>query len=180
MSMRLAATAAVLAALVLPASAAAKEITKVTICGQGGCHSTDDADRLAALPVGGTPTDPPRAAPFYRVTVHMRENRAMSFRMYFLPRPGLDATFDAPGRRPRVARTRPQALPRHEAAVQPHAAPERHAGPDRDADRRRYRRGQLPVADRHRRRRRHRRRSTGAPAALACPGAGDRVMCLIG
>jgi hypothetical protein len=86
---RFIAIAAVLAALGLPASAAAKEITKVTICGQGGCHSTDDRDRLATLPVGGTPTDPPRAAPFYRVTVHMRESRPMSFRMYFLPHPGL-------------------------------------------------------------------------------------------
>jgi hypothetical protein len=86
---RFVAIAAVLATLGLPASAAAKEITKVTICGQGGCHSTEDRDRLAALPVGGTPTDPPRAAPFYRVTVHMREQRAASFGMYFLPGPGL-------------------------------------------------------------------------------------------
>ena len=86
---RLVLVAAVLAALALPASATAKEITKVTICGQGGCRSTDDRDRLATLPVGGTPTDPPRAAPFYRVTVHMRENRPTSFRMYFLPHPGL-------------------------------------------------------------------------------------------
>jgi hypothetical protein len=86
---RFAALAAALAALPLPASAAAKEITKVTICGQGGCHSTDDRTQLATLPVGGTPSDPPRAAPFYRVTVHMRSDRPRSFRMYFVPRAGL-------------------------------------------------------------------------------------------
>jgi len=89
MSSRLAALAIAGAALVLPASAAAKELTKVTICGQGGCHSTEDRSRLATLPVGGTPTDPPKAAAFYRVTVHMRAERPGLFRMYFLSGQGL-------------------------------------------------------------------------------------------
>lgn len=89
MSQRFAVVAAMVAALGLPASAAAKEVTKVTVCGEGGCRSTDDRDRLATLPVGGTPTDPPTAAPFYRVRVQMRADRPVSFSMYFLPRPGL-------------------------------------------------------------------------------------------
>src|SRR5947207_9553003 len=89
MSPRLAALAIAGAALVLPASAAAKELTKVTICGQGGCHSTEDRSRLATLPVGGMPTDPPKAAAFYRVTVHIRGDRPGSFRMYFLSGQGM-------------------------------------------------------------------------------------------
>src|SRR4051812_16153540 len=89
MSLRLAAVVAVIAALAVPVPAAAKVVTKITVCGQGGCRATDDRDRLAALPVGGTPTDPPRAAPFYRVRVRMRGVGPASFSMYFLPRQGL-------------------------------------------------------------------------------------------
>jgi hypothetical protein len=86
---RLVVVAGVVGALALPVQAAAKVVTKITICGKRGCHSTDDRDRLAALPVGGTPTEPPTAAPFYRVTVRIRAERPVSFGMYYLPRPGL-------------------------------------------------------------------------------------------
>ena len=90
MWLRLTILAAVGAAgLALPSPAGAKDVSKVTICGQGGCHSTTDRDRLVTLPVGGTPVDPPTAARFYRVTVHMGAGRPSSFRMYFLPSPGL-------------------------------------------------------------------------------------------
>src|SRR5687768_10526130 len=68
----------------------------------GGRQGTDDdhdlrpgrlsrdarPQRLDALPVGGAATNPPKAA-FFRVTVHMRADRPVSFRMYFLPREGL-------------------------------------------------------------------------------------------
>lgn len=86
MSTRLIALALAGAVLVLPGSAVAKELTMITICGRDDCHSTHDHSRLAALPVGGTPTDPPEAASFFRVNVHMRAGRPGSFRMYFLPR----------------------------------------------------------------------------------------------
>jgi hypothetical protein len=79
----------ILAALALPSAAIAKEVTMVTVCGQEGCRSTDDRDRLAALPVGGAPTGPPRASSFYRVTIHMRADRPVKFSMYFLPEQGL-------------------------------------------------------------------------------------------
>jgi hypothetical protein len=89
MSTRLIALLIAGAVLALPGSAAAKELTMITVCGQDGCHSTRDRNRLDALPVGGAATNPPKAAAFFRVTVHMRADRPVSFRMYFLPREGL-------------------------------------------------------------------------------------------
>jgi hypothetical protein len=51
---------AALAALAVPATASAKEITKVKVCGTDGCVSTHDPQILQGLTNGGPPTIPPR------------------------------------------------------------------------------------------------------------------------
>ena len=61
---------AAVAALALAAApaAVAKEITKAEVCGTDGCVSVDDeAGRMALMTSGGSPTDPPHAAPYYEV-----------------------------------------------------------------------------------------------------------------
>jgi hypothetical protein len=60
---------AALAALALAVAppAVAKEITKAEVCGPEGCVSVDDEAGRMALMSGGSPIDPPRAAPYYEV-----------------------------------------------------------------------------------------------------------------
>ena len=64
---------AAIAALALAAApaAGAKEISKAEVCGQGGCATVDDEQGRMALMSGGSPTDPPRAAPYYEVRAEM-------------------------------------------------------------------------------------------------------------
>jgi hypothetical protein len=75
----LAAIAVVLGVLAVPATAPAKEISKVSVCGTAGqctTYDTSDFKSLMFLAEDGGPTDPPAAAaPWYRVrfTVDMRE-----------------------------------------------------------------------------------------------------------
>ena len=61
-----------IAALLLPAAATAKEITKVSVCGAGGeCKTFDRSDReaLSAFGPDGGPAGPPsKPAAWYRVT----------------------------------------------------------------------------------------------------------------
>ena len=62
----LAATAALLA----PGTAAAKEPTKVRVCGLDACQTVTERSVIAPLVEGGPPTDPPsRQAGWYKVTV---------------------------------------------------------------------------------------------------------------
>jgi hypothetical protein len=73
--MRTAAIAAALvaAALILPASAAAKEIKEGIVCGASSCETVRDRDLLMALADGGgIPAEPPQAGPFYKVTIVMQ------------------------------------------------------------------------------------------------------------
>jgi hypothetical protein len=50
---------AALAALAVPATASAKEITKVRVCGTDGCVTTHDQAVISGLTQGGPPTIPP-------------------------------------------------------------------------------------------------------------------------
>jgi hypothetical protein len=65
------AAALVAATLVVPATAAAKELKEATICGAGDCSTVTDKALVGALADGGNPTDPPQAGPFYKVTIVM-------------------------------------------------------------------------------------------------------------
>ena len=79
MRRHLAGIAVVLGVLAVPATAPAKEISKVSVCGtaaQCTTYDTSDFKSLMFLAEDGGPTDPPAAAaPWYRVrfTVDMRE-----------------------------------------------------------------------------------------------------------
>ena len=64
----------VLVALVVAPAAAAKEITSVKACGDGGCVTTKDPAILQGLMNGGPPTVPPDAhAPAIRLTAAITE-----------------------------------------------------------------------------------------------------------
>jgi hypothetical protein len=59
-------TAAAITALAFAAAAAAKEVTALRACGDSGCTTITDPDRLSGLPLGGdTQRPPPSAAPYY-------------------------------------------------------------------------------------------------------------------
>jgi hypothetical protein len=53
----------------LAATAAAKEVVAAKVCGASDCRDVKNRDALTALAEGGPPTDPPAAAPYYRVTL---------------------------------------------------------------------------------------------------------------
>jgi hypothetical protein len=53
----------------LAATAAAKEVVAAKVCGASDCRDVKDRDALAGLAEGGMPTDPPAAAPYYRMTL---------------------------------------------------------------------------------------------------------------
>jgi hypothetical protein len=62
------------AALAVPATAAAKQVTGATVCGADGCVTTRDAAVLRGLMNGGPPTVPPTAeAPVLRVRAAVSE-----------------------------------------------------------------------------------------------------------
>jgi hypothetical protein len=82
---------AVLVALALPAAAVAKEPTKVTACGAGGCESSRNQAIILPL-TGGPPAQPPDStAPGYRVQVSMRveedgvDKEVDTFATWFVP-----------------------------------------------------------------------------------------------
>jgi LPXTG-motif cell wall-anchored protein len=71
---RLATLIVVLATLVVVPAAAAKQITKVTACGDGGCVTTTDPAILTGLMNGGPPTVPSHTgAPAVRLTATISE-----------------------------------------------------------------------------------------------------------
>jgi hypothetical protein len=71
---RLAILIVVAATLVAAPAAAAKEVTKVTACGDNGCVTTTDPAILQGLMNGGPPTVPPDAhAPAIRLTSTVSE-----------------------------------------------------------------------------------------------------------
>jgi hypothetical protein len=59
----------------LATTAAAKEVVAAKVCGASHCRTADDRDVLLAVQQGGAPTDPPAAAPYYRVKVTFRAER---------------------------------------------------------------------------------------------------------
>jgi hypothetical protein len=65
------AAALVAAALIVPATATAKELKEATVCGAGDCSTVTDKALVGALADGGNPSDPPQAGPFYKVTIVM-------------------------------------------------------------------------------------------------------------
>jgi len=76
---------ALLAALALPAAAAAKEPTEVKVCGASDCRTIETHD--IAYAEGAGPTDPPTAAPFYttRLTMQMGPGRETSWSSAWVP-----------------------------------------------------------------------------------------------
>src|SRR6266511_5097499 len=71
-----------LLALALPAPAAAKELSKLDVCGPSGCNSTSDRALLGRIGVGSDgsiPADPPALAPYYTLVYHVRAGRGESF-----------------------------------------------------------------------------------------------------
>jgi hypothetical protein len=87
------------AALALPATVSAKEITKVTACGTDGCVTTHDQTVLRGLMDGGPPTIPPSTrgkAVRLRATVAERPGgQAIArFQSWFIPSTGLLVTED--------------------------------------------------------------------------------------
>jgi hypothetical protein len=84
----------VITALVCVAPAAAKELTKVTLCGQhGDCTDITAADELREIPRGGAHSIPtPAVQPFYTMTLtidHGGDSRPLL--LYYLPREHLIA-----------------------------------------------------------------------------------------
>jgi hypothetical protein len=64
-----------LAALALPAGAAAKELKSAAVCGPDGCTQVTENKQalVAAFEDGGPPSSPPnRDAPFYRVRIRIK------------------------------------------------------------------------------------------------------------
>jgi hypothetical protein len=75
--MRRIATVVAGAVLLIPAAVAeGKEVAAAKVCGATSCREVEDPERLGALPLGGTPTDPPAAAAeWYRMEVVMGADR---------------------------------------------------------------------------------------------------------
>jgi hypothetical protein len=84
---------ALIALAVTAAPAAAKEVSKVVVCGSGGQCTTLDRKHdgnLMAFVEGGAPVDAPTThAPFYRVRITMAEGPSQSFRFTNLWVPAL-------------------------------------------------------------------------------------------
>jgi hypothetical protein len=81
-------------ALVLPLALAgpaeAKKVVSAKVCGASDCRTVDDRDSLTALAEGGTPTDPPAAAPFYRVELTvLGDGERFTFPIVIVPDAGL-------------------------------------------------------------------------------------------
>jgi len=76
-------------ALVCAAPAAAKELTKVTLCGQNDkCAAITDADKLRQVPRGGATSIPaPPPQPFYTLTLSIDHgDESGPLLIYYLPR----------------------------------------------------------------------------------------------
>ncbi|MEN3281182.1 MAG: hypothetical protein V7607_2322, partial [Solirubrobacteraceae bacterium] len=100
--MRLAIVLALALALVFSAAAAAKEVTRVDVCGAGGCARLTDHATLEAFMQGGemahaAPSGPQQS---YLLKVYMREGPGASHQAWtsrWLPAAGLIASEDSPG-----------------------------------------------------------------------------------
>lgn len=79
----------VIAALAYAAPAAAKELTKITTCGQGDrCASITEADQLRQVPMGGATAVPaPPQQPFYTLQLTIDHGDESDYLLiYYLPR----------------------------------------------------------------------------------------------
>jgi hypothetical protein len=86
---RLTACLALLIFCALAATAAAKEVVAAKVCGASDCRQVKDRDAMLALAEGGTPTDPPAAAPHYRVTLTVRgDGERFTFPVVIVPSSG--------------------------------------------------------------------------------------------
>jgi LPXTG-motif cell wall-anchored protein len=87
MTRALAVLIAATAVAALPATAAAKEVGKATVCGADGCQTQNDKKTLiTAVENGGPPTSPPpRNVPFYRVSVHIKGDTGHPFQLLVAP-----------------------------------------------------------------------------------------------
>jgi hypothetical protein len=121
---------AAVASVALAAPATAKELTRVTICGQrGDCATIVDAERLRLVPVGGaTSIAAPRPEPFYWMTLtiaHGGESEEQG--LAYLPESNLLAANGvAPGAMVWLPIGNPRSAELMRAAVQriePHPAP---------------------------------------------------------
>ena len=83
------------AALVLPATAQAKEITSLALCGPDECQDIDASGYGHSAPFGGETVGPP-AGHFYRLDIGV-DGGADGFSAYYEPVSGLLATPDRPG-----------------------------------------------------------------------------------
>jgi hypothetical protein len=88
--MRKALLAAVVLALVVPAGALAKEVTKLEVCGAAACTSITDRallDKLGEGFNGETSASTPDLQPYYRLVYHVdAEGDTFTFTNYFVPR----------------------------------------------------------------------------------------------
>jgi hypothetical protein len=85
--MRFALLVAVCVALVGAGSAAAKEVTRALVCGEGECRTVTDRGQLRTLPCCSETTAPaPETAPFYWIDATVRTPRGRhSFGLYYVP-----------------------------------------------------------------------------------------------
>jgi hypothetical protein len=89
-------------ALAFPAVAAAKEVTRLDVCGVGGCGRVTDEDALRTFMQGGefaaaAPSGPQRS---YLIKVHIRDDTGRAVQgwtSHWLPAAGVMASEDAPG-----------------------------------------------------------------------------------
>lgn len=100
--------AVLLLALLLPAPAAAKELSKLDVCGASGCRSTKDLALLRDIlrsSDGSGSASVPGLEPFYKLVYHVRAGRGESFNgrkefvfsTYFVPSTGVVRTTDERG-----------------------------------------------------------------------------------
>jgi hypothetical protein len=83
---------AILAALALPATAGAKEVASLSVCGPGSCHMIKDRAAMRAFPSGGYETLAPKSGgTFYKVNAHMRHEGedAGGYTVLYVPAVGL-------------------------------------------------------------------------------------------
>ncbi|HEV8249768.1 MAG TPA: hypothetical protein VGQ15_07325 [Gaiellaceae bacterium] len=85
----------VLAALLLPAAAQAKEITGLAVCGPSECEDADVGGFGHAAPFGGDSTGPPRG-PYYRLALNV-DGQPSGWGLFYEPTSGLAAREDNPG-----------------------------------------------------------------------------------
>jgi hypothetical protein len=84
------AAAAAVICLVVPAGAAAKELSSATICGESGCRTIDRPNELLAGGGDGIPEPAPAASPYYAVrltTTH--EGREEAWTIFYVPGPAM-------------------------------------------------------------------------------------------